>query len=506
MTFRVRPSEATGTWVALALVTALAAVLRAAGSDRELWWDEVYSLVDSVRRPLGELLTVFRDDNQHPLYAVLAHLSIGFLGETPWTFRLPALLFGVASVPLLFALGASLTSRREALLSATLLAVSYHHVWFSQNARGYTALAFWTLLTTLLLLRLVREPRRRWIAAYAGAAALGTYTHLTMAFVLASHAVVCALLLVAPAWLQSERPRAVLSALALAAAATLALYAPMLGEVRDFFLHRPSTLRGISTPGWALRTALGGLQIGLGTGTGVAAAGVLFACGAASFLAHRRLAFALFVLPGVLTLAGTIGVRGTMYPRYLFFLVGFGILLIVRGAFALPGLFAQRRLAVPSRSPGGAAATVLVALMILVSALSLARNYRYPKQDFGGAVRFVEERRAEGDAVVTAGVVDYPLREVYGRRWPSVESAEQLDELRGRTDRTWLLYTFPRYLEHSSPRLMEAIRRDCPVVRTFRGTVGGGDVVVCAAPAATAERARPRGAALDDGAPRSSRS
>src|SRR5829696_6498101 len=121
---------------ALAFITVAAVVLRVIGLDHGLWYDEIVTLVQSVRPSLSTIVTQFPGANNHPLYSVAAHLSVAAFGEEAWSVRLPAMLFGVATVPLLFWLGSAVSDRREALLGAALLAVSYHHIWFSQNARG----------------------------------------------------------------------------------------------------------------------------------------------------------------------------------------------------------------------------------------------------------------------------------------------------------------------------------------------------------------------------------
>ena len=185
------PLQSAGPWVWLAGLTILATWLRVIGINKGLWWDEIYFLVISVRHPLAEIITLFPGDTQHPLYSILARLSVVAFGEHAWSLRLPALVFGVASIPILYLLGVSVTTRIEALLSAALLAVSYHHVWFSQNARGYTALAFWAILSTFFLLRGIQSGRRGPYVAYAVAASLGVYTHLTMVFLVVSHLFIC---------------------------------------------------------------------------------------------------------------------------------------------------------------------------------------------------------------------------------------------------------------------------------------------------------------------------
>ncbi|MFP5354733.1 MAG: hypothetical protein ACLGIK_06190, partial [Gemmatimonadota bacterium] len=137
---RVRPNAIWRWGAAGVVLVALGA--RLIGVNSGLWIDEIYSLVHSFRAPVRGILTEYWADNHHPLYALLAHASRAAFGEAPWSVRLPAVLFGVAAIPALLALGVRVASRGEALLASLLLTVSYHHVWFSQNARGYSAIAF----------------------------------------------------------------------------------------------------------------------------------------------------------------------------------------------------------------------------------------------------------------------------------------------------------------------------------------------------------------------------
>ena len=95
------------------------------------------------------------------LYSVMAHGSIRLLGEQPWTLRLPAVFFGVVSIPALYFFGRMLTTNREALFACALMAVNYQHVWFSQNARGYTGMLLWTLLSSIFFLRCAHGGNRR---------------------------------------------------------------------------------------------------------------------------------------------------------------------------------------------------------------------------------------------------------------------------------------------------------------------------------------------------------
>lgn len=471
----------------IAAITLGALVLRVVGSNSGLWIDEIYSLVDFFRVPLGRMVAAFPRDNHHPLYSALAHLSIGAFGEAPWSIRLPAVLFGTATVPLLYGLGRYVGSRREALLAAALLAVSYHHVWFSQNARGYAMLAFFTVACTWVLLRILEGGPRRLAFLYGASAALGAYTHLTMVFIVVGHAAVCiALLATSSGRLVWERNRsAILLAFFAAALGTLLLYSPVLLQVQSFFASRPSNLKGVSTTSWAMLETVRVLALGFGAGNAalgavvIAAGGVLFAVGLASYARRDPVALSLFLAPVAVIFAGAAAARGTFYPRFLFAFAGFGVLIGVRGVLVAAG-WVERRLR--PRAMGEARSerlgTALMACAILLSCASLRNLYRLPKQDFVGAERHIESSRTAGESVAVAGAAITPYRDYLRHDWPLVKTAAELNRMRS-THAVWLVYTFPRYLARSAPEVMAIAKQECRDAPEFRGTVGDGDVVVC---------------------------
>ena len=470
-------------WAALLALMVVAAVLRAIGLNRDLWLDEIYTLIRTVRHPLREILTIFPGDNQHMFYSVLARISVVLFGEQPWTLRLPSLVFGVAAVPALYFLARQVTTRRESLLAAMLLTVSYHHVWFSQNARGYAGMLFWTLVCTTYLLRGLSSSKWSDWVLYAVAAALGTYTYLMMVLVVLAHAAICAFLLFFPSKKEGYRItswKQPATGMVLAGMLTVLLYAPVLLQMKHFF-NQASKMQGVSTPTWALLETLRGLQIGLGSVAALGIAGALFAVGLWSYWRESRVVAALFVLPGLATAAGAVAARGTMYPRFYFYLLGFGLLILVRGAMAAVFALTEKLSHNPEkRAIGIKWGTVMVALMIAASCFSLLRNYRYPKQDFSGAMRFVETQQQSGEPIVTAGVIGYVYREYFGLPWAQVNSASQLEAIRSNGRRVWVLYTFPMYVERETPELYAAIRRECTARQVFPGTVGGGEIVACA--------------------------
>lgn len=468
-------------WLALAALTLLALALRLFHVNGGLWVDEISGLLDTFRGSFAEVLTQYVGDVKHPLYAVLTNRVMAIFGEAPWALRLVAVVFGAASVPALYFFARTIVSRREALLAAALLTLSYHHVWFSQNARGYTMLVFFTLVSTTLMLRALDSGRRSTWIWFGVAAALGVYTHLTMVFAVGGQAL-------ATLWaLATRRERlggrawtGAALGFATAGALALALYAPILSSVVDYFLNKPSELRGVSSTTWALGEAVRVLRLGLGAtgvlGVLVIAVGlVTLAAGAIDLLRRHTTAALAMSIPVALTILGAFLARGTMYPRFFFFLIGFALVIVVRGAMIVGGWVARPRFGMSGETLGTAA----VGVLLIGSAAALPLNYRWPKQDYDGAMRFVESARRDGDRVVTAG---YPAMAAYvllnEKPWPRMMSAAELRDARA-GGRVWMVYAFPRYVERGEPDVWAVIQRECDVQRVFRGTVGGGDVVVC---------------------------
>jgi mannosyltransferase len=463
--------------IAIGALTIVAAILRVVGLDRGLWFDEIVTLVESVRLPLGRIVTTFPGTNNHPLYTLLAHVSVGVFGEHVWSLRLPAMIFGVAAVPLIYWLGASMTTRLEGVLATALLATSYHHVWFSQNARGYTLLLCCSLLSTLLMVRLAEDPRPRIAVAYGLTIAIGLYTHITMAFVPVAHAATWATVI----WSRTEpvqRRQAVrvgFLAVFVAVAATLLLYVPF---ARDFYRSLSTVPRADAAGASASRAfadALSGLRIGVGT-LGVLAGALLALLGALSYVRQDRTAAMLLMLPGALAFGILLATNSPMRPRFFFAFLGFAIFIVVRGAAEMGRLAARQWAALDQGAARATAAMVLVGAMVAVSLNSLRYNYAYPKQDFEGARAFIDHQRAASDVVATGGLATYPFLHYYGLPWVAVDRTNDLEVLRERSSRIWLIYAFPQYMDAA---LVATLQRDCIPQRVLHGTLGGGDLTVC---------------------------
>ena len=474
---RGRRSE--GPFVAVILVgtIGLAAALRVYSLDTGLWYDEILMHVQESSKSYGEIFTTYDSKNQHFLYTLLARLAMDCFGDTAWALRLPAALFGVLGVAALYAFAREVADASEALLATALLAFSYHHVWFSQNARGYSGVLFWALLSSALLLRALDDGRQRWWALYAVTVALGVYTHMTMVFVMAGHALVY----LSTMWTRRAQPwparwDGVLLGFPLAGLLILQLHAIVLPQVLTGVANESSVVTTWRNPAWAMIEIFQGLQIGFsGRVVGLVALAVC-TVGLVSFVRTAPTVATLLIVPVVLCATIVIGSGHHVWPRFFFFASGFAVLIVVRGAMVVGRWIGTGLGLAPARAVR--AATVASLLLVAGAAVALPRAYA-PKQDFEGALKFVEASRASGDSVVTVGLATMPYQRFYKANWGSVESVESLEEVRSRAPRTWLVYTLPLHLDAVYPDLMVRIRNEFQVVRIFPGTLSGGAVIVC---------------------------
>jgi hypothetical protein len=470
----------------VALLVVAGAALRAYHLNTALWFDEIVTLLVSVRPSLTDILSHFQGNNDHPLYSVLAHLSVSVLGEAPWTLRLPSVVFGVAAIPALYLVGTAVTSRFESLLAAAILTVSYHHIWFSQNARGYTLLLLCVLIATYALLRWLAHGGRANAAAYAIVAALGAYTHLTMVFVCVSHALV-----IGVEWLRRRRSpqsqldvKQALLAFGGAGLLTVLLYAPKLAGVQTFFTADNISGTEVATPVWALVQAVQGLQLGFGTLWGIAIGGLMAGAGAWSYYTLNQAACWLFVLPVPVTLALGIAAGRPIFPRFVFFAMGFALLITIRGAAQIGSWIGGRLSGTMSAQRAGALVALLVAAGgVALSIRSLPYGYRFPKQDYDEAAVFVEQRKQPQDVVAVVGVTSaVPMQDYLGKAWTRVDSERELRALVAMGREVWVVFTFPAYITVNTPGLWSMLENDCVAAARFEGTVAGGaiNVVRCA--------------------------
>lgn len=366
----------------LIAVVVLGAALRLSHLGTQSYWLDEVATVDLLERGFGSMLRgVAHGESTPPVYYVVAWVWAKVAGTDEAGLRALSAVVGIATIPLVAALGRRVGGPRGALFAAVAAATAPLLVWYGQEARAYALLVLLATASTLCALRAAERPSRGRLAAWGVLAALAVATHYFAAFVLAGQVLWLALRLPA------ERRRAAVATLVLPLAAAVAV-APMALDQRRaaraaFITAEPlgkrllqvpkQFLSGYDAPGEVLVTLLL---------AGVAAAGLAGIARWARGRPWRELAatdaagIALPVatglgLPLVLVVAGndfllTRNLLGTL--PLLAALCGGGLALLPRRALAL-------------------AAAALGAAVGVACVLGVASDAQYQRDDWRGAAQ-----------------------------------------------------------------------------------------------------------------------
>jgi uncharacterized membrane protein len=176
----------------LALLTLAAAAIRLATLDQQsLWYDEAVTAVRVLRPSLGATLeAVVHIENTPPLYYVLAWGWTRVFGTGVFALRSLSALAGVACVPVAWAIGAELGTRRTAIVLAAIVATNPLFIWYSQEARSYELFLLLAAAAFLFFLRARRTARRPDLGCWALCSALALLAHYFALFLIVPEAAV----------------------------------------------------------------------------------------------------------------------------------------------------------------------------------------------------------------------------------------------------------------------------------------------------------------------------
>jgi mannosyltransferase len=368
--------------VLVVALTALGAAIRFATLDRQSFWLDELVTVSLLGNGLGDVLhEVPRSEATPFLYYVVtwAWGSLFGLGEVG--LRSLSALAGTATIPVAYAAGAVMVSRRAGLVAAALVAVNPFLIWYSQEARSYALFALLGAGTVLAFGHGLRGSRR-WLVAWAVLSALALATHYYAVFLVGAEAV----------WLFVRvRPRRPVVLATLVPVVTLAVQAPLLLEQRGNgeavtgsslvgrIVGIPKNLVvGYSFPAEALGSAVAALLVLVGVVLLVRVVGPE----RRDALVAGSLAAAVVVVPVVMAVGGAdfLVARNT-------------IVAVVPAAVCLGAGFTTGRL--------GLAAAALLCVLSAGIALAPALDTSYGRTDWRGAAAALETTGRPRAIVVT---------------------------------------------------------------------------------------------------------
>jgi len=487
-------------FVLLALLL-LAAVLRLVRLDEQsLWYDEGFSIALG-KSSWPQAIAWTAQDVHPPLYYLLLNVWMRLAGSSAYAVRFFSALIGIATVPLMYALGKRSLRQDSALVASLLATLSALYIYYSRETRMYSLLTFLSLLSSYLMLRIVAEgsnaqPQGSLWVAY-GLSALGmAYVHYFALLVVATQVLYFVMW-----WLTNRRPeRPALFALTIASLCGLA-YSPWLPTLMRRFAADTGYWEGSMPPGLALRR----IMISFATGEmlpepvawyvtlifvlllAVAALGALWTRRKRSGrFAHSFLW--LYLLLPVLAITALYAYKPKVTPRYSLLVSPAFLLLVSSGIVGLwrqspgktrPRLAAAFRLAAP-------VATVLVLAASLAADRGLYFSPAMRKPDFRSAIRYICESSAPDEAIVLVSGHMFPIFDYYcpGRtRYPlpddpvlrvdhmlSLNVADRLQQITAGSRGVWVLMWQDDVVDPGQVvlDLLLAGGKELPVLDSFR--------------------------------------
>lgn len=171
--------------LSLLAILVLSFLMRISLIYRPMGHDEAYTAVVFAFKPLANGLSDYHFPNNHVFHTLLVHLSYKLFGPVEWAVRLPAFIASVLLAPSGFILAKRWYGEYVAWLSGILIAVLPDTIHYAVNARGYSLMALFTLLTFILALYARQQKNKAawFLSVITGG--LGFYTLPIMAYPLA---------------------------------------------------------------------------------------------------------------------------------------------------------------------------------------------------------------------------------------------------------------------------------------------------------------------------------
>lgn len=172
----VRSWSAARAWTVVAAVTCAGLVLRLL-LVRGIWVDEAISVHQAHMTLSGMLQNLRATDNHPPLYFLILWATVRLIGYRELAVHLPSIIAGTLLIPAVYITGRELFDRRTGVLAAALTAIAPLLIWYAQEARPYALFMLFATLAVWAQVKVLRDGRIRYWAAYGGLTIALLYTH-----------------------------------------------------------------------------------------------------------------------------------------------------------------------------------------------------------------------------------------------------------------------------------------------------------------------------------------
>lgn len=401
------------------LLAALA--LRLYGLEKNsLWFDELYQVQLSRGPVFATLKAVLGDNAAVPIHSLITHLVYVHIGQSEGILRMPTVLWGTASVALIYFLGRRMFDKTAGFLAAALLAFVPSQIYFSQEVRSYILASLMVLLTTLAFQRALDVKTRAAWALYGGTLAVGMYSHYYVAVVGVLHGAWLLLMCLA-----KRLPWASLHPYLVSAGIAGLLFLPwVVLDGRDM-MTRPGGLPDATYVAPTLVAWLRAPFVGANYSVPqdppqtwfVTVVEALAAAGIALAVLRKREWWRNAGLAAFVGLGGmgcTLALDAiTPFAFYVRQMVPFGPLVVLLMSGTWIGLVRAGCARLTRRPPGGMASGLAAVLLVAFAAVTLAKPfvgiYETPKEDYRGAARYLLQHVRPDDRILSYWSFCLPL-------------------------------------------------------------------------------------------------
>ncbi len=153
-------------------------------SAESLWFDEASSVANSKR----SVIEIIASQGVHPpLYHIILHFWMILFGDSEFSIRFLSVIFGVASIYVIYHFGNLIFNKDIGVISAFILSISLFHIRYSQEVRFYSLLALLVLLSNYYFVKIMKEKNIKHTVAYVIFTTIMIYTHIFGVFYIIIH-------------------------------------------------------------------------------------------------------------------------------------------------------------------------------------------------------------------------------------------------------------------------------------------------------------------------------
>lgn len=159
-------------------------------ASHDLWYDE--SLSWGLATFIKNVLKMQHYGTQPPLYYLFLHFWTKVFPDNEFWLRLPSVLFGVATIFVLYKLCNLFFSRRIAVLASIIIAISPIHIWYAQEVKPYSLIPFFVIVMSYFFIKALEENRAQYWTGLLITTFIGFFTSYFIGiFVIGELAVLC---------------------------------------------------------------------------------------------------------------------------------------------------------------------------------------------------------------------------------------------------------------------------------------------------------------------------